>query len=311
MSKSLAVIVGAGPVGLTAARQFRDRGFAVRIVTRSGLSVEGAETVAADAADPAGLTKAAAGASVILHSAGAPYHRWYRDLPCLQDAILAAAEHTGAVAVFVENLYSYTADAMPLTESSEERPRTQKGALRLALSRQWIEAHASGRVRAVSVRAADYFGPGSTRSPNSPFGSRFFPALEQGKPVAFLGNPEARHCLTYLPDFARALVDVSLDPEAWGRPWIAPSLSPVSMGEVARRFAAEAGVSVKVGALPKLLIRLLGLVNPVIREIGEMLPQFEKDFVVDASAWKQRFGWEATDLVRAVKETWDDHRASR
>jgi nucleoside-diphosphate-sugar epimerase len=228
----------------------------------------------------------------------------------MQDAVLAAAEKTGAVAVFAENLYSYTADVMPLSESSDEHPVTRKGQLRLKLSSQWLQAHALGRVKAVSVRASDYFGPAATRSPNSGFGSRFFPAFEAGKPAAFLGNPDALHSYTYLPDYCRALVDVSLEPKAWGRVWICPSTGPSTARQMAQRFADEAGVSVKVGALPKVLVKLLGLFNPVVKEVGEMLYQFEREFTVDASAWTSRFGWKATDLGQAVKETWAAHRAS-
>ncbi len=309
---ALAVILGAGPVGEAVGRLYLERGVKVRFVTRSGRAVmSGVETRAADAGDPDALTQATEGASIVVHAAGVPYQRWLSDFPAMQTAVLAAAQRHGAVAVFVENLYSYSADDMPLTEASPEEPKTKKGALRLSLSKQWMEAHAAGLVRAVSVRAGDYLGPGSTRSQNSPFGARFFPSLEAGKSVAFLGNPDALHSFTYLPDFARALVDVSLDSGAWGRAWIAPSLGPVSARRVAELFAAEAGRTVTVGAVPTFLLRLLGLFNPMLKEVPEMLYQFNRDFVVDSSAWTARFGWKATELAQAVKATWEAHRATR
>jgi nucleoside-diphosphate-sugar epimerase len=265
--------------------------------------------VAADVRNAEALTRAATGATILVHAVGVPYQDWERDLPSIQTAVIAVAEKTGAATVFVDNLYSYSASVLPLTEATTEVPATRKGALRLTLTNQWLEAHRAGRMKGVAVRASDYFGPGATRSPNSHFGARFFPGFEAGKSVAFLGNPDAQHSFTYLPDFARALVDVSLDPGAWGRVWIAPSLTPTTARTVAQRFAAEADRSVKVGRLPTTMVKLLGLFDPMIKEVVEMLYQFENDFTVDASAFETRFGWKATDLDRAVKETWAAHQA--
>jgi len=258
--------------------------------------------------DPLALTQAAAGATILVHAVGVPYQDWERELPLIQAAVLAAAERTGAVAVFAENLYSYAATPMPLGESSPEVPPTRKGALRLRLSNQWLNAHRSGRVKAVSVRASDYFGPGATTSPNSHFGTRFFPGLEAGKPVAFLGNPDAAHSFTYLPDYARALVDVALQPEAWGRTWISPTMAPSTARAVAGLFAARAGRPVKVGRLPSAMVKVLGLFSPMLREVGEMLYQFERNFTVDSSAFEARFGWKATALNQAVSQTWAAHQ---
>lgn len=308
MSKALAVILGAGPVGLAVGKVFLERGIPVRYVTRSGKAgLPGTEARSGDAKDPASLLAAAEGATILVHAVGVPYPLWQTEFPPMQAAVLATAEATGAVAVFAENLYSYSAETMPLRESTPEVPPTRKGAIRLQLSQQWLQAAKTGRVKAVSIRASDYFGPGATNSENSHFGSRFFPGFVAGKPVAFLGNPDARHSYTYLPDYARAVADVALDPTSWGRPWICPSLGPTTAREVAGLFAQEAEKTVKVGKLPRFLVQALGLVNPTIREVTEMLYQFERDFTVDASAFEAHFSWRATPLASAVRDTWRAH----
>jgi len=308
MNQPLAVILGGGPVGRAVGKDFSRRGVPVRFVTRSGRAVDGAGSVAADVRDAEALTRAAAGATVLVHAVGLPYQHWARDLPGIQSAVLTAAERTGAVAVFAENLYSYDASRLPITDATPEVPCTRKGALRLELGRQWQQAHGEGRLAAVSVRASDYFGPGATRSPNSHFGSRFFPGLEAGKSVAFLGNPDALHSFTYLPDYGRALVDVALDKGAWGRSWIVPSIGPTTARTLARLFAAEAGLPLKVGRLPASVVKFLGLFDPMVREVVEMLYQFDREFTVAASEWEARFGWKATDVTQAVRETWAAHR---
>ncbi|MEI8094624.1 MAG: NAD-dependent epimerase/dehydratase family protein [Spirochaetales bacterium] len=313
MATSLAVILGAGPVGLATAAEFQKRGVSVRFVTRSGkpVTLPGAtqpiETRQADASDAVALARAAEGATILVHAVGLPYPQWAVGLPPLQDAVLQVAEKTGAVVVFVENLYSYDASTLPLTEKTAEVPPTRKGALRLKLSQQWLAQHQAGKVKAVSVRASDYFGPGATRSGNSHFGSRFFPGFEAGKSVAFLGSADAKHCYTYLPDYARALADVALTPDAWGQVWICPSVGPLTAREMTAQFCQVAQIAVKVGTLPKILLQGLGLFDAMIRELGEMLYQFDRPFTLDASAFEARFGWKATPVEVAVADTWKAH----
>jgi len=102
------VIVGAGPVGSSAAAHLADAGHRVRIVTRrgSGPVRPGVELVAADATDAARLTEVAQGAAALYNCANPPkYTTWPRDWPPLHAALLTAAERTGAVLVTMSNLY--------------------------------------------------------------------------------------------------------------------------------------------------------------------------------------------------------------
>jgi acyl-CoA synthetase (AMP-forming)/AMP-acid ligase II len=159
----------------------------------------------------------------------------------------------------------------------------------------------------VAVRASDYFGPGATLSGNSHFGLRFFPPFATGKAVAFLGHPDAEHCYTYLPDYARALVEVALAPESWGKVWICPSVGPTTARKMVEDLGKIAGKNPKVGALPSFLVRMLGLFDPLIREVYEMLYQFDRTFTLDSSAFEERFGWKATPQAQALAETWKAH----
>jgi len=282
---------------------------AVRFVTRTGTGPAGFETRQADASDAPGLRAAAEGATILVNAVGAPYHRWAELLPPVQTAVLRAAEATGAVAVFVDNLYGYDGSRMPLTEKTPQTPATRKGALRKALEDQWKAAHRAGKAKAVAVQASDYFGPGATRADTSHLGSRFFPGFEAGKPVQFLGDPGQPHSITYLPDFARALANVALSPESWGQSWICPSVGPTTFRSLAEDLGRLAGKPVKVGSVPRAMLRVLGVFVPVMKEVVEMLYQFEKPFTVDSAAFEARFGWKATGQDEAVRATWEAHRA--
>ena len=111
------VVVGAGPTGSGVAEQLADAGHETVVVTRSGSGpvIEGVRRVAADASDAEALSRLARGASAVFNCANPPYHRWPTDWPPLANALLAAAEETGATLVTLGNLYPYGPPAAPMT----------------------------------------------------------------------------------------------------------------------------------------------------------------------------------------------------
>ena len=104
---SLHVIVGASGVGVATARLLADRGDQVKIVTRSGAGPDhpAIERIGADATDAERLSVIAEGAVALYNCANPRYDRWLTDWPPLASALLAAAEHTGAVLASAATLY--------------------------------------------------------------------------------------------------------------------------------------------------------------------------------------------------------------
>ena len=73
--------------------------------------------------------------------------------------------------------------------------------------------------------------------------------------------------------------------------------------------AAEVGHPVGVRSLPKLAVRGLGLVNPMLRELAETYYQFDEPFVLDTSKYQAAFGAAGTPLADATAATLDWYRA--
>ena len=63
-----------------------------------------------------------------------------------------------------------------------------------------------------------------------------------------------------------------------------------------------------MSSVPDLLVRMLGLFNPLLREVAEMLYEFNKPFVVDSSKFVQAFGDIATSHREAVRQTLEWYR---
>jgi nucleoside-diphosphate-sugar epimerase len=72
------VVIGAGPVGSTIARQLAETGETVRVVTRSGrdLGVAGVTSLRADITDAGAVKAATAGARTVYFAAQPPYGNW-------------------------------------------------------------------------------------------------------------------------------------------------------------------------------------------------------------------------------------------
>ncbi|MFJ9948504.1 NAD-dependent epimerase/dehydratase family protein [Kitasatospora sp. NPDC091207] len=302
---SLHVVVGFGPAGAATARLLAERGHAVRVVTRSGRSPEpGIEHVAADAADSGRLIELSKGAAAIHGCAAPPLHRWVRELPPLASSVCAAAEASGAVLVMLGNLYGYGPVEGPVTEKLPLAATGPKGRVRAAIWEQARGWHEQGRIRAVEVRAADFFGPGVTDRGH--LSGRVVPRVLRGKPVSVLGDPDAPHSWTYLPDVARALVEVAGEERAWGRAWHVPTAPALSGHAMVDRLADRAGTApVAVRGLSPAVLGVASLFSPLIRELKETRYQFDRPFVMDSSDYEAEFAVRATPVGEQVGATVD------
>ncbi len=300
---SLHVVVGFGPAGAATARLLAEQGHSVRVVTRSGGTPEpGIEHVACDAADGERLTEAARGASALYSCAAPPYHRWGSAWPPLAASVCAAAEATGAVLVMLGNLYGYGPVEGPLTEGLPLAATGPKGRVRAAVWEQARQLHEQGRIRAVELRSSDFFGPGVTDGGH--LAARVVPPLLRGRPVSTLGDPDAPHSWTYLPDVARALVEAAGEERAWGRPWHVPTGPALSVREMIGRLAVQAGTGpVAVRRIPPVVVGAASLFSPLLRELKEVRYQFDRPFVVDSSAYEAAFALRASPVDEQVEAT--------
>lgn len=297
------VIFGSGPVGLAVMDELLRRSKAIRLVNRSGRSAApaGVQVVAGDAADPAFTRQVCADAAVVYQCLNPPYTEWVERFPPLQAAVLAGASASGATLVSMENVYMYgSTGGKPLVESLPYAAETRKGKVRAAMAEALLNAHQQGNVRAVIARAADFFGP---RVKVSAMGERVFPAALAGKAVQVLGNPDLPHSYSYMPDIGKALVTLGQEEQALGQVWHIPSATTVTTRQFLQMVGEAIGKPVRIQTAPKLLLQLLGLFNGDLREVLEMIYQFEEPFIVDGSKFSQAFGFQPTALPTAIKST--------
>lgn len=68
-------------------------------------------------------------------------------------------------------------------------------------------------------------------------------------------------------------------------------------------IASELGAGPKITVVPKWMLYPLGVFVPVMREMPEMMYQYDRDYYFDSSKFTRRFGVTATPYEEGVRET--------
>jgi nucleoside-diphosphate-sugar epimerase len=309
-NNDLHVVFGTGAIGMALIEELNREGKNVRAVNRSGSArvPDGVEVVGGDATSPEFTKAASADASVIYFCLNPPYTQWPEMFPPMQAAAVEGAASAGAKLVVMDNLYMYAPmQGQPLTEDLPYTATTRKGAVRAQMADDLMKAHETGKVRATAGRASDYFGP---RGLLSAMGERvFYPALA-GKKAQVMGDPDQLHTYSYLPDIATGLAILGEHDEADGEVWHLPNAPAVTTRQFIEQVYTAAGTEPGIQAMPRWMVSAVGLFNGNVRELKEMLYEFDEPFVVDDGKFEAAFGDHATPLPEAIGVTVDWFRAN-
>ena len=311
ISYDKAVIFGAGQVGMTLMEQLAAQGVQVTLVNRSGKVREplpvGVTVVAGDVTNPAEVARLAKDAPVVFETAQPEYTEWPAKWPPLAQSIIDGISQTNARLVFVDNLYMYgPTHGQPIREDLPYAATGHKGKTRALVANMLLDAHKAGKIKVTIGRASDFYGPRANDT--AVFGDRFFAAAFEGKAADVFGDLNLLHTYTYVPDFARALITLSQHEEAYGQAWHVPNEQTVSTAAMIKLFEQEIGQPIKTRAASRFILSVIGLFTPIVREMKEMLYEFEEAYVVDDSRFRAAFGAETTPIKDAVAATVAWHR---
>jgi nucleoside-diphosphate-sugar epimerase len=283
----LHVIVGAGPVGTATASLLADRGEQVRVITRRGTGPERPEVerVAADATDSARLGELTKGAVALYNCASPLYHQWLTDWPPLNQALLRAAESSGAVLASASNVYGYGPVAGPITDTTPLAATQPKLKLRAGMWRDMLAAHQAGKIRATEVRSSDYI------EANSIFSFVLAKPLLAGQRAWVPAKLDVPHSWTSVRDVAATLVTAAATERAWGRGWLVPTNPPLTVRELATRFTELNGAAApRLTSMPYPAMWAAGLFDVTVRELRHTYYQWSRPFTIDSSVTEREFG---------------------
>lgn len=303
------VVFGTGAVGRAVVAELAARGARLRVVNRSG-DVDGLpeeiETVTGDAANRGFAREAATGASVVYSCVGLPWERWEEEFPRLQAGVLEGSAAAQARLVAVDDCSMYGSPAgKSLTEGRPYIAPTTRGRVRGQVAEDLLRAHEKGRLEVAIGRAADFFGPGVGEAV---MGARVFGPALRGEAAPVIGDPDALHTYSYVPDIARALVVLGERDEAPGRAWHLPAPEPVTTRRFVEKVFEACDHPANLRITSKVTVQFLSWFNPAMKELLELWYLYEEPFVVDDSDFTDTFGELATPLDEAIRETVDWYR---
>ncbi|CAE6822507.1 hypothetical protein R69746_06119 [Paraburkholderia aspalathi] len=269
-----------------------------RVVGRSRAPLEAAfghdphaEIVTWNPDDPASISAAAAGLQTVIYLVGVPYDQFASHPPLMQktlDGVTAAGVERF---ILIGTVYPYgRARGNPINEDHSREPHTFKGKMRLEQEKLVLAAHgrASGStsLSTLVLRLPDFYGHCIERS----LINGIFEGAAHGKRAQVIGPVDVPHEFIYLPDIGPVVEKLTRTPEAYGRWWHLAGTGTITQREVARQAYALAGREPKLMVAGKTLLRVLGLFNPIMRELVEMNYLMTEPVVLDDSALTQLIG---------------------
>jgi len=299
------MVFGTGPLAWWVMQTLLEQGESVALASRSGkINKPLPEKVgihACDATQPAEVARVCQDMDAVYFCAMPPYTNWPDLFPPLVVGFLKGVAKTRAKLIFGDNLYLYgSTQGTRINERVTHEATGHKGRTREFVARQFMLAHEREDNLVTIGRASDFFGPETI---NSVLGEMLFKPALTGKTAHLLGDLELPHTFSYIKDFARGLVTLGSNESAFGEVWHTPNAPTISTRAMLDLIEAELDDKIKVRTAGKTMIALLGLFNPMIREVKEMMYTWEEPYIVDHSKFEAAFGAEFTSHETAIKET--------
>lgn len=298
-------ILGAnGTIGSLLAKELSAYTNRIRLVSRKPVKVNAEdELFPADLTQPEMVDQAIAGSSVVYLLVGFEYKYkvWKKQWPPLMEAVIAACIRHKARLVFFDNVYLYDKAAIAhMTEDAPVNPPSQKGAIRRDIADRMMKEIQAGRLTGLIARSADFYGPDNK---SSFLTEVVFKNYAKRKAANWFMNADKIHSFTYTPDAAKATAILGNTPDAFNQVWHLPTSSEKITGREICQLAAQGmQVPAKLTVMPMWLLKLLGVFIPFLREMPEMMYQYDRDYFFDSSRFEKRFGYQPVTYEEGIKE---------
>ena len=293
---STVLVLGAnGRFGQAAVRAFAAAGWRVLAQVRRAPAAPlpaGARALGVPLADTAALVAAADGASAVVYAVNPLYTRWSEEALPLARLGLDVAQRLGATFMLPGNVYPFGEQMPPLLhEDTPQHPSTEKGLQRQALEDE-IAARCTQGLRAVVIRAGDFFGAGTGSWLDLVVAKR----IAAGR-LVYPGPMDLPHAWAYLPDLARAFVAVAGQNETppWRRLHFAGhTLTGAELLDALERAARQLGIAPARGFRRSRMawwpLKLAAPFWPMGRELVRMSYLWRVPHALDGSALQRAVG---------------------
>jgi nucleoside-diphosphate-sugar epimerase len=290
----IALFGAAGAIGKSLANAFRENQQNYRVVGRSREALQKtfgsdplAEIVTWNPDDPASVRAAAQGADAIVYLVGVPYDHFELHPQLMRKTLDGAISAGVPRLLLIGTVYPYgMPQTNPVREDHPRNPHTFKGRMRKEQEDLLLQADAEGRIRGAVLRLPDFYGPGVDKS----FLDSVFVAAVTGGRAQVIGPIDTPHEYVFVPDVGPVVARLIDNPAAYGRWWHLAGAGTITTREVVKRAFALTGHKPRMIVAGKTTLRLMGLFNPLMREMVEMNYLQTSPVVLDDSALRSLLG---------------------
>lgn len=296
------ILGGGGAIGVELAKELKYFSKRIRIVGRNPQKVnESDEIFVADLIQKEDVAKAVENCEVAYLTVGLPYKTkvWQVQWPVIMKNTIEACKKNKTRLVFFDNIYMYNPKNLDLiTEETEVFPLSKKGQVRAEIAQMILDEVKSGNIEAVIARSADFYGP---KINSSVLIETVFKNLKAGKKANWFCSNQFQHGYTYTPDAAKATALLGNSDKAYGQVWHLPTAPALTGQQWIELFAKQMNVRPKTMVVPKIMIQILGLFNPIMKEFVEMLYQYDRDYNFSSKKFESEFNIMPTPIDEAIK----------
>lgn len=173
--------------------------------------------------------------------------------------------------------------------------------MRKKIAQMLMDEVKAGKLMALIARSADFYGPDNEKSFVN---ETVYKNLKKGKKANWFMNADKKHSFTFTPDAAKATALLGNTTDAFNQVWHLPTDKNTLTGrEFVGLFAKEMKTSDKVSVIPVWMLKILGLFIPIMKEMPEMMYQYDRDYFFDSSKFEKRFNFKPTTYEEGVKLT--------
>ena len=299
-------ILGAGgAIGKELAQSLTKYTSEIRLVARNPKQVNGSDILmSADLTDHPAINKAITGSDVVYVTIGFPYNLkiWRRNWPTFMRAVIEGCIENNSKLVFFDNIYMYDPQYLDgMTEDTPMNPSSEKGKVRKQLVEMIMKEVESGKLTALIARSADFYGPSIQNV--SMLTETVIKPLSEGKTANWMGPLNFKHSFTHVKDAGQATVLLGNTPDAYNQTWHLPTASnPYTGKEWIEKFSAALEVKPKSRSVSRFMAGLMGVFVPVMREMPEMMYQYDRPYDFNSDKFIKRFGIQPTAYDEGIAE---------
>ena len=299
------ILGSGGAIGIELAKALNEYSTDIRLVSRNPKKVnERDELFPADLLNPRDVREAVEGSSIVYVTVGFPYayKTWKQSWPVFIKNVIDACMEFKSKLVFFDNIYMYDLNHLDgMTEDTLIKPPSKKGVIRAEIADMIMDKVKEGKLTALIARSADFYGPGIKNT--SVLTETVFNPLSKGKKANWMASLNFKHSYTYTPDAGKATALLGNSEKAYNQVWHLPTAeNPLTGREWIDTIASEMGVLAKYQVATKFIVNLLGLFNPIMREMPEMMYQYDRDYVFNSDKFTNQFAFEVTPYREGIRE---------